>query len=52
MGHVFQVECWGKNPSRFSFGLLWLREIGKGNGKGSGKARGINWHFIYENKGN
>jgi len=28
------------------------REIGKGNGYGFGKARGINWHFIYENNGN
>jgi len=27
-------------------------EIGKGNDKGFEKARGINWHFIYENKGN
>ena len=26
-------------------------EFGKENGKGFGKARGIYWHFIYENNG-
>jgi len=30
MEHVFQVECWETDPSGCSFGLLWLREIGKG----------------------
>ena len=44
LGKTSQCGC--------SFGLLWLREIGKGNGKGFGKERGINWHFIYENNGN
>ena len=43
MGHIFQVECWAKHPSRCSFGLLWLREISKGNDKGFEKARGNNW---------
>jgi len=28
------------------------KEIGKANGKGFGKASGINWHFIYEHNGN
>jgi len=30
---------------------LMTMEIGKGNFKGFEKARGINWHFIYENNG-
>ena len=51
MGHIFQVEWWEKHPSRCSFQLLWLKEIGKGNVKGFGKARGI-VAFIYENNGN
>ena len=38
MGHIFQVECWAKHPSGHSFRLLWIKEIGKGNGKGFGKA--------------
>lgn len=38
MGHLFQTECWEKHPSGCSFMLLWLKE----NGKGFGKARGIN----------
>ena len=30
MGHVFQVECWAKNPSvGFSYGLLWLWKLAK-----------------------
>jgi len=29
-----------------SIGLLWLREIGKGNGKGFGKERGINGIYL------
>lgn len=28
------------------------KKIGKGNGEGVEKERGISWHFIYENKGN
>jgi len=39
MGHVFKVECWEKHPSRGSFGLLWLGEIGNGKGKGFGKVK-------------
>jgi len=38
MGHVFQAKWWEKHPSGCSFGLLWLREIFKGNGKGFGEA--------------
>ena len=38
MGHVFQDEWWEKHPSVCSFQLLWLKEIGKGNNKGFGKA--------------
>jgi len=52
MGHVFQEECWEKHLSRCSFGLLCLKEINKGNGKGFGKILGINWNFIYGNNGN
>lgn len=37
MGHVFQGECWKKHPSGCSFRLLWLKKIGKGNGKGFGR---------------
>ena len=37
MEHLFQVEFWTKHPSGCSFWLLWLKEIGKGNGKGFGK---------------
>jgi len=33
MGHISQGEYWEKNP-RYSFGLLWLKQIRKGNGKG------------------
>jgi len=33
MGHVFQVECWAKDPSGCSFQLLWLKETGKGFGR-------------------
>jgi len=29
MGHVFQDERWQKNPTRCSFGFLWLHKIGK-----------------------
>ena len=43
MGYVFQTERWKKHPSGCSFVLLWLKEIGKGNGKGFGKARDIYW---------
>jgi len=43
MGHVFQVEWWEKHPSGYSFRLLWLKEFGKGNGKGFGKAK---WHLL------
>jgi len=32
MGHISQDEYWEKSP-RYSFGLLWLKQIGKGNGK-------------------
>ena len=38
MGHVFQVECWGKHTSRCSFRFIMAMEIGKGNGKGFGNA--------------
>jgi len=29
MGHVFQVEWWGKHLCWCSFGLLWLRKLMK-----------------------
>ena len=47
MGHVFQDECWEKHPSGCSFWFIMAKKIGKG----IEKARGINWHFIYENNG-
>ena len=52
MGHIFQTEYWEKHHSGCSFGLLWLKEIGKENGKGFAKARDINWNSTYENKRN
>jgi len=39
MRHIFQVEWWEKHASECSFQLLWLKEIGKGNGKGFGKEK-------------
>ena len=39
MGNTFQVEWWEKHPSGCSFGLLWLKEIGKDKGKGFEKAK-------------
>ena len=51
MGHLFQAKCLEIHPSGHSFQLLWLKEIGKGNGKGFGKEKRHYWHFIYENKG-
>ena len=44
-GHLFQAEWWKKHPSGCSFRLLWLMEIGKGNGKGFGKAKRNFWHI-------
>jgi len=38
MGHIFQDIWWEKHPRGCHFGLLWLEEIDKGNGKGFGKA--------------
>ena len=52
MGHVFQAKCWEKHLSGCSFGLLWLKKIDKGIGKGFEKEKMYYWHFIYENKGN
>jgi len=40
-----------RNPIGVSFGFIMDKEIIKGNGKGFGKAQGIYWHSIYENKG-
>jgi len=45
MRHVFQVEWWEKHPSVG----VHLVYYGKGHGKGFGKGKDINWHFIYEN---
>ena len=45
MRHVFQVEQWEKHPSVG----VHLVYYGKGHGKGFGKGKDINWHFIYEN---
>ena len=39
MGHIFQAEWWEKHLSGCSFGLLRLKEIGKGNVKGIGKGK-------------
>ena len=39
MRHIFQDECWEEHHSGRSFGLLWLREIRKGNGKGFEKEK-------------
>ena len=33
-GHLFQVDCWAKNPSEGVNLLLWIKEIGKDNGQG------------------
>jgi len=41
MGYIFQAKLWEKHPSGCSFGLLWLKEIGNGNGKDFGKERGM-----------
>ena len=32
--------------------VIMAKEIGKGNGKGFGKAKWNFWQFIYENNGN
>lgn len=38
MGHLFQAEWWEKEPSGMSLWFTIAKEIGKGNGKGFGKA--------------
>jgi len=52
MGHIFQAKCWETHPSGCSFGLLWLTKLEKEMSKALKRKRGINWNFIYENKGN
>ena len=50
MRYIFQVEWWEKYPSGCHFGLLWLKEIVKGNGKGFGKAKRHYWHLFIKIK--
>ena len=54
LGHGTCIPSWMLHKKFLvgvNFGLLMVMEIGKGNGKGFGKAWDIYWHFIYENNG-
>ena len=45
MGHLFQDECWEIHTSVGVHWFIMAKEIGKGNGKGFGKAKWNFWHI-------
>jgi len=52
MGHLFQVECWARQPKGCSFDFLWLTKLEKEMAKALERKNDIFGTFIYENNGN